>query len=220
MNIDVADDAMYGFIQGGVQGWYQALTDKPVVISKSRTWTTLYHLFPESKYIAMVRDIRDVIDSFERLNSKVKALHSYDGKGNLTPGMAVHEKYAHYFTTPNAFSGAYTIEMPRLVEHANNGLRDILFIRYEDLITDPERQIARVYKFLGEEPFEHDLENIEQPSMFEHDGAYFRERTSHKVEGSLKGRTLPNREGNKELMDMIVKQNIPYYEMFYPEVLA
>lgn len=51
MPIDKADDALHGFAVAGVNGWFDALTEKPVVISKSRNWTSFYHLFPNGKYI-------------------------------------------------------------------------------------------------------------------------------------------------------------------------
>lgn len=219
MDIDVADNAMHGFITAGVQGWFNALTDKPVVISKSRAWSTVYHLLPNGKYIATIRDLRDIVESFERLQRKAKALHSYDGSGQLVPAMTDQEKFHHYFKTPTALMGALTQELPRVVEQARSGRRHILIVRYEDLTINPIRELKRVYDFLGEEPFEHDLNNIKQSELYEHDAAYFRERTSHRVQSSLLNKVVEPRQCSPELLDAIFKNNIPYYETFYPEVM-
>ena len=219
MDIEVADRAAYGFAVAAAHGWYEALTDKPVVISKSRTWTDSYHLLPNGKYIACIRDLRDIVDSFERIQKKAKAFHSYDGNGTIISTMSNTEKYNYYINVPNSMSGAYTLELPRLVDHAKRGDRAVLFVRYEDLIMDPERQLRRVYEFLGEEWFDHDLENIYPPVLYEHDAAYFRERTSHKIDSSMVGRDLPERMIPKELQDMIFEKNQGYYQTFYPEIV-
>ena len=83
---------------------------------------------------------------------------------------------------------------------------------------DPTRQLKRVYEFLEEEYFSHDLENIEQAEVYEHDAVYFRERTSHKTHPSLLSKPVEPRMCSPELLNHIYKDNIPYYKMFYPEV--
>lgn len=219
MNIDVADKAMGEMVKFAAQGWFSGLTDKPVVISKSRNWTPVYHMLPDGKYIATIRDLRDIVESFERIQHRTNAFHTYDGQGVLLPSMTAQEKYHYYFKTPNALSGSYATELSRVVEHAQTGRRKVLFVRYEDLTMDPVRQLKRVYEFLGEEYFEHDLENIEQSELYEHDAAYFRERTSHKVQPSILEKSVEPRRCNPQLLDAIFENNTPYYETFYPEVM-
>lgn len=45
------------------------------------------------------------------------------------------------------------------------------FIDYEDLTANPAEVMARAYRFLGEEPFQHDFDHVEQLT-FEDDYAY------------------------------------------------
>lgn len=219
MAVEDADKGLYGFATAGTYGWYNQLTDKPIVISKNRSWTGCYHLFPESKYIAMIRDLRDIVESFDRINANSKALHTYDEAHGLLPSMTDDERYHYYFNTANPIAGVLTYELPRIMEAKQKGTRDILLIKYEELVLDPYRELNRVYEFLGEEKFAHDLNNISQSKLFEHDTVYYRERTSHKVSPSLLSKRKEKRVSSPEFHKMIVEQNIPFYQMFYPEVL-
>ena len=42
MSVDQADRAMYGFVHGAVKGWFEALTDKPTIISKRHGWSSFF----------------------------------------------------------------------------------------------------------------------------------------------------------------------------------
>lgn len=219
MPIDKADDALHGFAVAGIHGWFDALTEKPVVISKSRNWTSFFHLLPNGKYIATIRDLRDIVESFDRVNAKTKVMHTFDQTHGLMPAFTDQERYHYYFETANPLSGALTYELPRVLEAAQKQTRDVIFIRYEDLIVDPFKELNRIYEFLGEEKFDHDLNNIQQSEIYEHDSVYFRERTSHKVASSLFTKKKEKRVSDTSFLNRVVQQNRPYYEMFYPEVL-
>lgn len=51
------------------------MTDKPVVVSKSRVWSTylnfLFYAYENLKFLVVVRDLRNIVCSFEKL------LHKY-----------------------------------------------------------------------------------------------------------------------------------------------
>jgi hypothetical protein len=216
MHTGAADDAMYGLIEGASQGWFNGLTDKPVVISKNRSWASLHHLYPDSKFIVTVRDIRDIAESFDKINSKIKALHSYGDDGKMYGGMSEDEKYHYHFQTPNAFSGALYQDLPRLMNIWKNTKNKIKFVRYEDFLVDPVDTISEIYNFLNLPVYQHDLYNIEQSSLYEHDHAYFREKTSHVV----KREVIPYRDPVRVLSDnfhnRVVNEHRWFYDGFYP----
>ena len=216
MHASDADDAMYGLIQGATQGWFNGLTDKPVVVSKNRSWASLHHLYPDSKFIVTIRDIRDIAESFDKINSKIKALHSYGDDRKLYGCMSEDEKYHYHFQTPNAFSGALYQELPRLMDVWKNTKNKIKFIRYEDFLVDPVDTINKIYEFLNLPVYQHDLYNIEQSSLYEHDHAYFREKTSHIV----KREVIPYRDPTRVLSDnfhnKVVSEHRWFYDGFYP----
>lgn len=220
MSIDQADRAVYGLIHGATRGWFEGLTNKPVVISKNRMWSELFHLYDDSKYIITVRDLRDIVESFEKINSKTLALHSFGDRNIFTPAMHKHEKYRHYFDESNSLSIPLSTEVPRMMEVFEKKKNNVLFIRYEDFTKEPNYILRKLYNFLEEDWFEHDLNNIQQSKLFEHDHAYFRERTDHVTKSEFiyykdSTRTLP-----ESFHEKVVKENIWFYRSFYPEVLV
>jgi sulfotransferase len=219
MSTEQADRAMYGLIHGATKGWFEALTNKPVVISKRHGWSGLFHLFPKSKYICLIRDLRDVVESFERVNSKTLSLHSYGDSNTVIPAMHIHEKYKHYFNESNAFSVNLQTEVPRLMEVFKKDNSKVIFIRYEDFTKEPIYILKKLYNFLVEDYFDHDLMNINQSELFEHDHAYFREKTDHETLPKFRFYSEPKRILSNEFHQRVVKENIWFYESFYPEVL-
>ena len=215
-----ADAAMYGLIHGASQGWFEGLTHKPVVISKNRGWSDINHLFPNSKTIACVRDIRDIIESFERVNSKIKALHSFGDAQHLYPSMMEVEKYDYFFKEGNAFSAGLYQELPRLMEIYKQDPSRVKFVRYEDLLKDPHGMLQNIYAFLGLSYYEHDLNHIEQSDLFEHDHAYFRERTDHHTQPQLMPWKEPTRSLSEGFHNKVITNHKWFYEGFYPDVLV
>ena len=60
-----------GFLNEGVHGWYENVTDKPYVVDKSRGWGIHFDFLEtfleyEPKVICMVRDLRQIIASMEK----------------------------------------------------------------------------------------------------------------------------------------------------------
>ena len=219
MSTDQADKAMYGLVHGATQGWFSGLTNKPVVISKNRSWSNVFHLYPDSKYIVMVRDLRDIVESFERINEKTLALHAYGEAGVMTPAMHQHEKYKHYFDEPNAFSVPLQTEVPRMMELFKKTKNKVMFMRYEDFTVDPYQMLTKLYKFIDEPLFQHGLDNIKQSEMFEHDHAYFRERTDHVTMPQFRYYEKPKRTLSDAFHAKVLKENRWFYEGFYPNEL-
>jgi hypothetical protein len=79
--------------------------------------------------------------------------------------------------------------------------------------------LRRIYDFLGLEYFEHDLDNIEQSALFEHDNAYFREKTDHHTKPSLLPWKEPKRVLSESFHEKIVKENTWFYKSFYPDAI-
>lgn len=219
MTTEQVDSAMYGFVQAGSKGWFEGLTNKPVVISKNRDWTNLMHLFPESKLIVCVRDLRDIVESFDRVNSKLKAIHTYTDKRMLYPSLTDELKFKYFFEEGNALSSTLFDELPKLMHLYMRDKSKVCFIRYEDLVKEPLESLKQIYSFLNLDYFNHDLNDINQSELYEHDNAYFRERTSHKVKSSFMNWKEPRRILSENFHNNIVNRFTWYYEGFYPEVL-
>lgn len=220
MSVDQADSAMFGLIHGATKGWFEGLTHKPVVISKNRMWSELFHLYKNSKYIVTVRDLRDIVESFEKVNARTLALHSFGDRNIFTPAMHKHEKYRHYFDESNSLSIPLTTEVPRMMEVFTRKENNVLFVRYEDFTKEPIYILKKIYNFLEEDWFEHDLNHIDQSEVFEHDHAYFRERTDHVTKKSFVYYKEPERLLPDSFHQRVLTENKWFYQSFYPEALS
>lgn len=219
MSTTQADQAVHGMALGATRGWYEGLTSKPVVISKARSWSHVHHLFPDAKILVTVRDLRDIVESFDKINRNIKALHSYAEDGKLYGCMLEEEKYTYHFETNNALSGTLYGELRKYMTMFQRGERKIKFIRYEDFLKEPNTVLNNVYRFLELPSFNHDLDNISQSELFEHDNAYFREKTSHVVQSQMIPWKEPQRHLSDWIHNKIIEDHKWYYEAFYPEVL-
>lgn len=219
MSCEQADNAVYGMVHGATRGWYEGLTQKPIIISKSRNWSGLHHLFSNSKILVTVRDLRDIVESFDRVNNKIRALHTFANDHTLYGSMSEDEKFNYHFKEMNAFSSTLRHEIPKYIDLFKRDSSRVKFIRYEDLLRDPKYMLSRIYDFLDLENFSHDLENIQQSTMFEHDNAYFRERTDHITKPQMVKWKQPCRILSNNFHEKVINENMWFYKSFYPDVI-
>ena len=154
--------AFQSFCHEGLLGFYKAVTDKPYVIDKSRGWGIhrdfLDFAYPDPKIICVVRDLRDVFCSMEKIYRANPERHSNlvnhaDLTGTSTP------KRIDIWANSQPIGMA----IERLAEILRQGYDGkMLFVKYEDLCLHPENEMARVYDYLGIDMYDHDFDNIEQ----------------------------------------------------------
>lgn len=221
MESKISDIALYNFIHGATRGWYENLTDKPIVISKNRTWSEIFHLYPNNKFIFMIRDLRDIVDSFEKLNSTVLCRHNANVTNNrLLPVMSDREKYDYYFNSPNSLSNALS-HVKRFIELYESNLQRIYFISYETLINNPIAALNNIYSFLNERPFDHDLNNISQSELYEHDNVYQQEFTCHQTKPKLDASNVRSKRYLcNDFYNLILDEYKWFYQRFYPGVFS
>ena len=218
---DVLNDAYMNFLRQGIRGWFESMTDKPVVISKSRVWAEyLNHTLkfnPNSKYLYIVRDLRDIICSFESLMDKYPVVKN--GENEQFQHEPFEKRIEMYCTEGMANLGRPLQMVPHVVEVARKYPDNFFILRHEDFNQNPREMLRMVYEFLGEEYFEHDFDNIPPSDYYEHDTVY-RSMVQHKTGTKL--RKLEPRWPNvltKEQSDMIIKNNLFFYKTFYPELV-
>ncbi len=139
---------------------FYADTRQEIVFDTNRAWCgklpALKNLFPDVRLIVCVRDIAWIIDSFERLIRKnafqPSAIFNFKTSGTVyarANGLAASDGMVgwSYDLVKEAFYG----------EDSDH----LLLVQYETLVSQPERALAAVYRFLGEAPYEHDFNHIE-----------------------------------------------------------
>jgi sulfotransferase len=116
----------------------------------------LKDLFPETKVIACVRDIKWILDSFETLVRK----NPYSVSGMFSP-----EENVNVYTRTQSL-----LNESRTLGFAYQALKQgyfstersmMLIVEYDDLAKKPRTEMERIYKFLGKPYFEHDFDNVE-----------------------------------------------------------
>jgi sulfotransferase len=155
---------------------YFAHVDKPVCIDKNRYWAEFLEMGAELvggrdrvKVLVTVRDLRDVVASFESLYRKTSALGQLPQEANM----------ALKFKTALGRCEVF-IDDGQPVGRAYNAIRDAVtrgwkdrmhFIDYDDLTRRPGAVMEGIYRFLGEEGHRHDFDRVEQVT-FEDDFVY------------------------------------------------
>jgi len=188
----------------GMHGYFNALTDKPYVIDKSRAWAVNYELlnriYPNPKIICMVRDLRDILASMEKNYRKHPEL--------ITAKATVSERVTDWLGEKSKPVGT-TLKNLREVFHRGNN-QNILFVRHEDLTTRPQKTMDMVHDFLEINRHTYDFSNIKQVT--------FEDDKFHGIYGDHKINSIvaPVKSVYKDVLgDIICNQVYDMYKWYF-----
>jgi sulfotransferase len=148
------------------------------VFDKCRGWLSELEMIEEVlghkvKVLVPVRDMRDVLASFEKLwrknapfiqnaNSRENYFQSQTVDGRVHMGLAYN----------------------RIVDAINRGFSDrLFFVDFDDLTRAPQETLKQIYTFLGEPIFEHTFDNVQQVTV--EDDAVHGIRDLHKIRNKV-----------------------------------
>lgn len=159
------------FMRGAFSHYFDDV-ERPVVFDKNRAWLAYAEMAQEligirPKFLVTVRDIRDVLASFEKLWRKGSAIRP------LSQEKAFGAKWA-------TVEGRCEIwcDQAQVVGASYNWIKDALlrgwgdamhFVRFHDLTTRPHETLRAIYDFLGERPFAHDTLHVQRLTQEEFD---------------------------------------------------
>jgi len=139
---DVTEDRMLRTMRSTIREWHRK-EGKQIIFDKSRAWTfnalLLRKLFPESKMIVCVRDLRNVFSSVEKQHRKNPLLDEAQNPEQLT----IYKRADTMFSANGLIGGPLRgIEdlIRRTPEPEKNGIR---FVKYEQFSHHPRRGNAR-----------------------------------------------------------------------------
>lgn len=176
-----------GFCKGGVEGFFNSVTDKKYVLDKSRGWGAyrpfLDAFYPDPKIICLIRDLRDIVCSYEKIYRKNQADKHDSVRDDITGmGTLVHSRVDVWMNPKETIGRAVT----RLKDIILQGYDSkMLFVKFEDLCLYPKSQMIRIYDYLGIDYFEHDFDNIPQITK-EDDEVYGLGSGLHTINNKLK----------------------------------
>ena len=219
---DLSYDIFYNFCRGGIISWIDKLTDKKIFLDKCRGWIDVIDIcrntFPYTKFIVCIRDLRGVYGSMLKVEKRTPMLY----KEGLLYGEQTYDyretdieeqKIDDAFSQPMIRRNLITIKELLDCDKLDN---TFLFVKYEDLIQNPRKELSTIYEFLSLFDFKNDLDNIEQIPY--HD-SMFLPYGKHKIKPKLQSFDPWNFDITKKAEDKIIKDNLWYYSEFYPEVL-
>lgn len=155
---------------------YFGRVERPICIDKNRYWAEFLEMAAELvggrdrvKVLVTVRDLRDVVASFEKLYRKTSALGQVAQEANMALKFKTALGRAEIF-----------VDDAQPVGRAYNAIRDAVtrgwyehmhVIDFEDLTRRPGETMQGIYRFLDVAPHAHDFDNVEQVT-FEDDFVY------------------------------------------------
>ncbi|MGZ8158038.1 MAG: sulfotransferase family protein [Methylobacter sp.] len=162
-------------LDGILQAYFRH-TDKLVCFDKNRSWLEYLELAAvllggrdRVKVIVTVRDLRDVLASFEQAFRRTSALSQTPFESDDLIKSKTALGRMEYFLSDNLNVGrAYKA----VCDAVTRGWQDRMhFVEYDQLTKNPKGALEGIYDFLGEAEFIHDFENVEQVT-FEDDFFY------------------------------------------------
>lgn len=168
-NLDYSKDDSIEYCLANMPYNFYFNSQKNYVIDKNLNWATpngleviVRYISKSPKIICCVRDVVEVLTSFNSIISSFQEneFNEIDKKvKNLTlPIDSMADRRANFLMR-------YDQDIHRCIEGMsaiyNSSYKDcLLFIEYNDLVSDTNSQIKKIYNFLNIENFEHDYENI------------------------------------------------------------
>tara|TARA_R110000796_G_scaffold85083_1_gene184900 strand:+ start:1168 stop:1992 length:825 start_codon:yes stop_codon:yes gene_type:complete len=198
------------FCKQGLQGFYSGVTDKPRVMDKSRGWGIhqpfLKTFVDNPKVVCMVRDPRCIFSSMEKNYRKNPEKSNKILNWSSGQGTTIEKRVNLWASGPPV-----GLAMERLKEVIDLGIADeMLFVRYEDLASNPEVVMKGIYKYLEVDNYSHDFKNVEQLTQ--------EDDTVHGILGlhDIRKEITPLKKDYNEVLGKPISDNIvKYYRWFY-----
>lgn len=205
------DKGFRGFCKAGLYGFFDAITDKPYVLDKSRGWgyyqSFVNSFYPNPKIICMIRDPRAIMSSMEKQHRKHSISRSSDivDDKNIN-GITTLQRVMNWST-----SQPVGLAFERLREIITQKLyKNMLFVRYEDLTKTPQKELTRIYNYLDIPEYNHNFDNIKQ--ITQEDDNVYGIYGDHTIRSKIE---INENDYNKILGSDISEQIKQNYKWFY-----
>ena len=150
----------------GILEAYYADSEHPVVFDKCRGWlsTGMTEMAEEvlgrkARILVPVRDMREILASFEKLHRRNAMTQSGQEAQNYFAFQTVAGR-CEVWMRPDQPVG---LALSRVGDALRRGFRDRMhFVHFSQLTRCPAETLQGIYEFLGEEPFPHDFQNVQQ----------------------------------------------------------
>lgn len=167
------------FMRAGISSWLENLCDTNIYVDKDRSWAVdfdlLFNLVPSAKVIYLVRDLRGVISSIEKLETENRImgpstpeLYSFESREEYHEVDLMDRRIESYIQSDMIYTPLFALK--EILDCERKYLKNFKFVRYEDLMEQPQKVISDIYDFIGADDHIHDLNNVIQRPQ--HDSIY------------------------------------------------
>ena len=169
----------YSFMRAGIVSWISNLSQTEIYLDKDRSWAVdfelLFNLVPNAKVIFLVRDLRGVISSFEKLETEQRVvppstseLYQFEDRSQYHSEDLMDARIKSYMEMDVVYTPLFALK--EILDCERNYLRNFKFVTYEDLMENPQKVLNDIYTFIGIKNYQNDLNNIKQGHF--HDASY------------------------------------------------
>jgi len=159
MTSEIPEQRRKNYIQGMFDGFYKHI-DKEVIFNTNRAWTMLTpqmkFVYPDSKMIVCVRDIKWVLDSFEVAHRKNPLMF---GTATGGPSKTVYQRVDSLMSETGIVGFPYIAVKQAIT---SNEKHNLMLVEYNDLCKKPDVIMSALYEFIGEPQYKHDFDNVER----------------------------------------------------------
>lgn len=146
-------------VESVISNWYGNV-EADVIFDKSRGWSfnslLLDVLYPDTKLIACVRDLRNVFGSVEKQHRKTAIFDQA-----MSPNQKTIFNRADVMLGPEGLIGQCVVGLEDLMARQP---QSTFVLTFEAFTRDPKMKIQELYEFIEEPYFEHDFEAVENTS--------------------------------------------------------
>lgn len=212
------------FMRSGIKSWTYNLCDTEIYLDKDRSWAVdyalLFKLIPDAKVIFLMRDLRGVISSFEKIegNRRILPSNEYlrpDDRDGYHHVDLMIERVDKWLNDDMIYTPLYAIK--EIIDCNWKYYKNFKFVRYEDYMENPRKILSGIYDFIGAKPFDNNLNDIKQVKY--NDGCY----APYGIH-TIRPKLVPNKVDcefpllKDKAQERIIDTCSWYYEEFYPEV--
>jgi sulfotransferase len=188
-------------ILGVLEGYYSDQKE-PIIIDKSREWSIQEHfgvllrnLPYDPKVIITVRDIRDILASFIHMVSENPETPSF-----IDQEIQARQEF-NFYREINDIRCDHLMRPKGLIDNVLYGIAYAMLeenreyfhvVEYEDIVSNTQETLDKIYEFLELESFDHDLSDI--VNIAPEDDRVYGLQGMHDVRSSISPRKLPTEE--------------------------
>ena len=166
MGDNKVDQKIIQITRGLIKGFYLEVPDNKIIIDKCRGWENQLELLravleTEPKIICPVRDIREILSSFEKLYRKTISTRAFpDDKATPFKMKTIRGRCTAHLQNDG---GVIATPANAIKDAVQRGWRkNLLFVDFERLTNDPGPVMGEIYGFLGETFYTHNFNEVKQ----------------------------------------------------------